>query len=270
MDFFRSNTEDKMVDIHSHILPGVDDGPESMEESIQMLINSVESGVDTVVATSHLLPGEYMKPTSLINQLTQELQENAKQENILIKIVKGRECYLTPEIYDYEKDPKNLSINNKKYLLTEMPFGEIPDYVNEMIFELQVKGIVPIIAHVERYFDVISNPNRILELIHSGCIIQVNAGSFFGKYGQKAKATAKILMEHKMIHVIASDMHSSNSLTLGEAFTEIENMVGKEEATKLFEVRPRAIVEGKTFSIPEPIEYQRKTFRNLWGLLKSR
>jgi len=254
-----------MVDIHSHILPGIDDGSESIEESIEMLINAAGSGVDTIVATPHLLLGEYMTPTNLVNQLIQELQEKANQENIPIQVIKGRECYLSPETFEYEKELDNLTIaNNGKYMLVELPFGEIPRYVNDVIYQLRVKGIIPIIAHVERYFDIIIDPNRILEFIESGCIIQVNGGSFFGKYGHKSKETAEILLEHKMIHVIASDMHSSESLALGEAFQEILDMVGEKEAMNMFDARPRAIVKGELISTPEPIEYRRRTFRSFW------
>ena len=257
----------KMVDIHSHILPGVDDGSGSIEESIEMLINAVKSGVDTIVATPHLLPGSYVAPTSLVNQLTEELQEKAEQKNIPIQIIKGRECYLSPETFEYEKDLDKLTIaDGGKYMLVEFPFREIPRYVDNIIFELRTKGIVPIIAHVERYLDIIVNPNRIIQFIQNGCVIQVNAGSFLGNYGHKSKKTAEILLEYKMIHLIASDMHTSNSLALGEAFQKILDMVGEKEAMNMFEVRPRAIIKGELISIPELIEYRRKTFRNFWGL----
>lgn len=256
-----------MVDIHSHILPGIDDGPESIEESIEMLLNASKSGVDTIVATPHLLPGEFMATSALINQVTQELQEKAKQENIRIQIIGGRECYLSPETFEYEEKLERLTIaNNGRYMLVELPFGEIPRYVNDIIYQLRTKGIIPIIAHVERYFDIIVNPNRILKFIQNGCIIQVNAGSFLWRYGRKSKETAEILLEHKMIHLIAADMHSSSSFTLGEVFQKIVDMAGKKEAMNLFDVRPRAIVKGELISIPEPIEYTRKTFRNFWGL----
>jgi len=259
-----------MVDIHSHILPGIDDGPASIEESIEMLVNTVQSGVDTIVATPHLYPGEYMEPTNLVRQLTQQLQEKADQQNIPIQVIMGRECYLSPEIYLYEKDPKKLTIaNNGKYILVEFPFQEIPRYVDELIFELQMKGIVPIIAHVERYFEVVTNPNRLLEFIQAGCIIQVNASSFSGKYGQKSKEIAEILLEHKMVHVIASDIHTSTSFVLGDAFPRILDLVGEKEAHNLFDIRPRAIVQRERIATPEPIEYRRKSFFNLWGLLSK-
>lgn len=257
-----------MVDIHSHILPGIDDGSESIEESIEMLINASKSGVDTIVATPHLLPGEYMAPSSLVTQVTQELQEEAKQEKIPIQIIKGRECYLSPETFQYDKKIEKLTIADAgKYMLIEFPFQEIPRYVDDMIFELRIKGIIPIIAHVERYLDVTIDPNRILKFIQDGCVIQVNAGSFFGRYGQKVKETAEILLEHKMVHVIASDMHTPSSFVLGEAFQKITDLVGEKEAKNMFDVRPRAIVEGKMSSTPEPTEYHRKTFSRIRKLL---
>ena len=260
-----------MVDIHSHILPHIDDGSESMEDSIAMLENSIASGVDAIVATPHLYPGIYMAPTTYRDELLMELREEVKQRQLPIEIISGRESYLSPEIYDYEKELGKLAINDSgKYLLIEFPMQEIPEYAARMIFDIQVQGITPILAHIERYVDIIVNPNLALKYIEIGCLMQVNIGSIFGRYGNRIQQTAEILLAHQMVHIVASDMHSSNSMPLGEGFEALSEIVGLEEASCLVEDRPRAVIENRSVSFPEPLVYRpKRSFRNLWGVFSK-
>jgi len=260
-----------MVDIHSHILPGVDDGAISMDESIEMLKKSANSGVDTIVATPHLMPGRYIAKAKSTDTLISELQEQALHHGVDIKILPGRECHLSPEIFDSEEDLKKITINNAgKYVLAEPPFLEFPDYVEKMIFEFQVRGIIPILAHVERYNEVIRNPGFIYKYIQKDCLTHVNVGSLMGRYGSDVEKTSHILLRHRMVHIVASDMHSPHSMPLGDGFGVVAEIVGREEAMNLLDIRPRAVVEGKSVTIPQPLEYSRKrSIWNLWGLINS-
>jgi protein-tyrosine phosphatase len=259
-----------MVDIHAHIIPGVDDGAESMEDSIAMLQKSAASGVDTIVATPHLMPGSYMVSAEGRDEILLKLQQKVVELDIPIKVLPGRECYLSPEIFEFEKDLKKLTINNAgKYVLVELPFHETPEYVYQIIFDFQMKGITPIIAHVERYHDVIYNPNFVMRFIEKDCLIQVNVGSVLGKYGSDIQKTSHILLRNRMAHIVASDMHTSHSTPLGSGAGIISEIVGAEEKGNLIDRRPRAIIEGRTVVIPEPLEYHPKRgFWNLWGLFK--
>jgi len=260
-----------MVDIHSHILPGIDDGALSVEESIEIIRISADSGVDTIVATPHLMPGRYMVRAKERDKLISELQEQIIQHRIDIQILPGRECHLSPEIFESEEDLKKITVNDAgRYVLVEPPFLEFPDYVDQMIFEFQVRGIIPVLAHIERYVDVIRNPNFTLEYIQKGCLTQVNVGSVVGKYGPDVQKTSHILLHHGMAHIIASDIHSPRSMPLGDGFSIVAEMVGREEAINLFDIRPRAMVNGKIVPILQPLEYHRKrSIWNLWGLLNS-
>ena len=255
-----------MVDIHSHILPLIDDGSCSLDESLVMLKESIHSGVDAIVATPHLLPGSYMAPTEHRDERLRELREEVQRLQLPIEIISGRECYFSPEIYTYEKDLGKLTINdNGKYLLIEAPIQEIPQYVDRMIFDIQVRGITPIIAHAERYYDIIQNPNLTHKYINVGCLIQVNVGSFLGRYGKRIQQTAEILLEHQMVHIVASDMHTQTSMFLGEGFETLSQIVGPEEARCLVEDRPRAVIQNRSVEHPEPLVYHSKrSFKNLW------
>ena len=259
-----------MVDIHAHIIPGVDDGAESMEDSIAMLRKSAVSGVDTIVATPHLMPGSYMVPSEGLDEILLKLRKKVADIDIPIEVLPGRECYLTPEILEFEKDLHKLTVNKAgKYVLVELPFHETPDYVYQIIFDFQMKGITPIIAHVERYHDVIYDPNFVRRFIEKDCLIQVNLGSVLGKYGSDIQKTSHFLLRYRMAHIIASDMHTPHSTPLGRGIESISAIVGVEESRILLDRRPRAIVKGRTVAIPEPLEYQpKRNFWNLWGLLK--
>jgi protein-tyrosine phosphatase len=258
-----------MIDIHAHIIPDVDDGAESMEDSIAMLRKSAASGVNTIVATPHLLPGSYMISTDRQNEILLELKNLVVELNIPIEILPGRECYLTPEIFEFEKDLHKLTINSAgKYILVELPFHDTPDYVYQIIFDFQMKGITPIIAHPERYHDVIYNPNFVRTFIEKDCLIQVNIGSVLGKYGSEVKKTSQILLENRMAHIIASDMHTSHSTPLGSGSDAISEIVGNEESRNLLYRRPKALIEGRALAIPEPLDYRpKRNLWNLWGLL---
>ena len=259
-----------MVDIHSHILPLLDDGSHALEESIVMLQKSIASGVDAIVATPHLYPGRYTASTVDRDQALSELLAEVSQQQLQIEIFPGRECFFAPEMYDYEKDIGKLTItDNGKYLLIESPMGEIPQYVDQMIFDLQIKGITPVIAHAERYHDVIENPNLVHKYIQMGCLIQINVGSLLGEAGSDIQRTAKILLEHRMGHIVASDIHTRMSTPLGEGFETLTEIVGREEGLRLVEERPRAVIENLAVRCLDPLEYRpKKGFRNLWGLLQ--
>jgi protein-tyrosine phosphatase len=259
-----------MVDIHSHILPLIDDGSHSLEESIAMLQRSIASGVNAMVATPHLYPGCYTASTRDRDEMIAALQEEASRRELQIQILPGRECFFSLEIYQYEKDLSKLTIaDGGRYLLIESPMQGIPQSVDEMILGLQANHVTPIIAHAERYLDVIEDANRLHKYIQQGCLIQINIGSLLGKYGKVIQRTAEVLLEHRMGHIVASDMHSRHSIALGEGFDVLSKLVGIDEAKCLVEDRPRAVIQNRPVKRWDPLEYRpRKHFRNLWGLLE--
>ena len=258
-----------MVDIHSHILPQIDDGSQSLEQSIVMLERSIASGVDAIVATPHLYPGYFIASTEQRDEKITELKAEVRRRKLPIEVLPGRECFFNPEIYDYEKDLGKLTIPDRgKYLLIESPMQEIPKYVDQMVFDLQVNGITPIIAHAERYYDVITDPNVLHKYIEAGCLIQINIGSVVGRYGKPIQRTAVILLEHHLGHIVASDMHSPHSMSLGEGLAALSEIVGETEAKRLVDERPRAVIQSGSVGRPDPLTYRpKKHFANLWGLL---
>lgn len=249
-----------MIDIHSHILPKVDDGAKSLSESLQMLRKASEGGVKVIVATPHFIPGLYEVETFHRDELVSQLQELVDSNKIPIQVKAARECYLCQEILEYPEGIRALTYDNQsKYMLVESSLAEISKYAIQTIFEIQVRGIIPIIAHPERYHEAIRDPNIVADYINRGCLTQLNVGSLAGKYGAEVKRTGEILLEHDMIHMIASDIHSPNSYNLADGVASAIKILG-EAAKSLVEEAPQAVLEGKAIATKIPRKYKPKRF----------
>ena len=248
-----------MVDIHCHVLPDVDDGPKRIEDSLGMLRNASKAGVEIIVATPHRFWGPFNVEVTVRDQLVNDLQNAATKNNIDIQIKPGYECYLLPEIYEQDDRLVELTINkNGRYILTELPMYNIPFYAETVILALKDRGIIPVIAHPERNMAIAKNPNILLNYLLKGCIAQLNTGSVLGYYGKTIQETARILLQHNLVHLVASDMHSITSSPMSKAFPVVGTLVGLEKASDMFNVVPRRVVMGEDFDKDEPLPYEPK------------
>ncbi len=245
-----------MVDIHSHILPGIDDGAKNIQESLIMLKNAFNAGVKIIVATPHLIGKLSDEDVKKRNELINETQAIANKNGINIQIKSGYECYISPELNDLGKKIFDLTINeNQKYLLLEFPMQNIPNFVDETLTNIINLGITPIIAHPERNIGIMNNSRILLDFIEKGCLAQLNAGSILGHYGRIVKDTAKTLLKHNFIHVVASDIHSTSLSVLPKAFSAISEFIGLDKTSKMFDEIPHKIVIGENFDKETPISY---------------
>jgi len=251
-----------MIDIHCHILPGVDDGPTKMKETLNMLAIARKSGVETIIATPHLLRGVNDERIALCNELVRVLPKIASDAGIKIQIKRGFECYISPEFADEKIDLTDLTLNNNgKYILIELPMNGIPVFTKNVFNNLKNKGITPIIAHPERNMMINENPNILCDFISDGCIAQLNVGSILGRYGKEIRQTARILLSHGLVHVLASDMHSALSPMMKHALSSIVAVVGFDEALQISEKIPYNILMGEDFDRVAPIPYEPKKRR---------
>lgn len=158
-----------MMDIHSHILPGIDDGANSIEETLIMVRQLHEAGFDTLIATPHVMEGNmYLSPEEIL-AATEQVRECISEAGIPVKILPGAENYIFPEMAKWVCEGKLLTLGNtKKYLLVELPLLEIPLYTDHVFFELQVNGITPVLAHPERYRVLGDKPERLLDWARGG------------------------------------------------------------------------------------------------------
>ncbi len=252
----------EMIDLHSHILHGMDDGAETIEGSLQMCRASQRDGIQTIVATPHILPGIYDNNRSTILAKVQELRAALNQSAIRnlqspVEILPGADVHFSFDLLQRYEKKEIVTVNDQgQFLMVEFEFQGIPYQSEEVLFQLLAKGIIPIISHPERNFEIGQRPRRYYEMIRMGCLGQVTAMSLTGKFGPEVKRVAEKLLAHRLIHFIASDAHSINGRppVLSAGVRAAEKIVGKGEAQKMVTEYPQAILEGQRPNVPEPIE----------------
>jgi protein-tyrosine phosphatase len=203
-----------VIDIHNHILPGLDDGPKNWDEMILLAKQAVQTGITDVVATPHHkhLHKKHLYENSPLNiiSLVKEANQLLIQENIPLKIYPGIEFHLHEHVlHDLEENLKDfLTLNNTgKYMLMEPPAHHLPEYTEEVFDRLLKKGFIPIIAHPERNRIIRRNPSILYNWVKNGVRVQVTAGSITGMHGKRLKNFSLHLLDHELVHFIASDAH---------------------------------------------------------------
>lgn len=253
-----------MIDIHCHILPGLDDGAADRDEALNMCRLAVEDGIKTIVATPHQLDGLYDVTVPQINEAVTDLRQLLRQHNIPLEILPGGEVCVNPQLPDFFKEKQIMAIaGDTPYLLLEMPHEVIPRGLKDFLFNLQLQGIKPIISHPERNFEVQNDLTIMSEVVAMGNVLQVTSGSFTGVFGEKAEECVFKLLERKLVHVVASDAHSSERRlpVLSKARKIIADELGDDEAEEFFSTRPQQIVHGEDVYLPEP---KTKRFGSRW------
>lgn len=196
-----------MVDIHSHILPGLDDGASSMEEAVSMAELSAASGMNHVTATSH---GNYYDYTlEEYWEVFTELQSILEYREIPVKLYPGMEIFLDEDVLSLIKKDRLLTLNHTDYLLVEFPFDENPENVCRRIAELQEENFRIVLAHPERFFFIQKEPELACYLAEQGCVLQVNQNSILGDFGGKCQKLALQMLDEGMAGVIATDAHDT-------------------------------------------------------------
>lgn len=198
-----------MIDIHSHIIPGVDDGAKDMDTAMSMLRAAEKDGTETIIATPHFWYGYYENNYQDIVQNVQKLSSIAKECGINISILPGAEIFLDRHTLELYKAGTIRGLNNTKYLLLELPMDRLPKDAFESIYELKLLGAEIIIAHPERYVYIIEKPSTINDFLDEGYYFQINTGSISGIFGKEIKKTAEILLKHHIPSFIASDAHTN-------------------------------------------------------------
>lgn len=236
-----------MVDLHTHILPGIDDGAKTMDDALQMARMAANDGVTTVVATPHAYWEGAVNGDPVITSGVAELTQAIEAEGISLRIVPGAEVPIEKHLVSKLERHPNWTIGGQNvYLLLEPPWGPIPDYSDALVSELMERGITPIIAHPERSPDLQAHPALLDGFISLGALTQVTANSILGRHGSTAKNMALKLLKSGKVHVISSDSHNckNRAPVLAEARQEVESLLGAETGFRLFEQNPQRIVDG--------------------------
>lgn len=196
-----------MLDIHSHILFGVDDGAKDLEESKTLLLTAAREGISEIIATPHLDPTYQTSREVILDRVTQ-LQALATEHNLPIQIFPGQEVRLYDQLVTDLKAGKLVTLKDKhEFLLVEFPQSHAPGYADHIFYDMQLLGVTPILVHPERNNDLIKKPELAKHYQNNGVLMQVTAGSFLGKFGKASKKSAMALLSNDLVDFIASDAH---------------------------------------------------------------
>ena len=212
-----------MIDIHTHVIPCVDDGSPNLETSIAMIKHEISIGVDTIICTPHHIYTRYEKSVKEIKANFQLLKEAVEKENLPIKLYLGQEIYFTHKenILQMLKEGKLLTLNNTNRVLLEFSFHREPEDLLDIIYNFNVNGYEVIIAHVERYEWM--TYQKVVALRSEGALIQINSDSYLGYTSWKEKRFVRKLLKNNLVDYVASDTHSFRPSTLDKSYKKIKN-----------------------------------------------
>ena len=248
-----------MIDIHTHVLPGVDDGSESMDMSLDMLSIAAQSGVHTLVATPHCnIPDEYDNyADEELSARWDALRSAVSEAEIPIRLCRGMEIFATEDLPELLDQRRVWTLNDTDYFLIEFSFGEDPDFCRHILRRCSERGYRPIIAHPERYFFLQDYPQIAYEWCTAGYGLQLNKGSPLGRFGPAVRDTAINLLNHGLIACMASDAHHPyrRSTHMGEIRRFLEETYGEDCMYLLLEENPARILRGGDLLGFEPIPF---------------
>ena len=232
-----------MIDFHSHILPGIDDGSRSIEQTIRMLKEAKEAGFTKIISTSHYIEGYYESDEAERTELLNEVQKNISG----IELYLGNEIYITNNMIDLIQNKQASTINNSKYVLFEFPLSAKSMNDKEVVYRLIENGFVPVIAHPERYSYVQDNPEYIEELAEMGALFQANYGSIIGMYGKKAEKTLKKLLKNDLIRFFGSDSHRIDQVytKMPKILKKLHKVLSDEEIEEFTVINPQKVLNNE-------------------------
>lgn len=237
-----------MIDIHNHILPALDDGAETIEDSLGIIGQLVSAGFKTLIATPHVLEGrEYLSPEEILDAVRQ-VQLRTDEAGIPVEILPGAENYIFPAMGKWAGEGKLMTLGNTgKYLLLELPMLEIPQYTEKVFFDLQVEGLIPVLAHPERNKGLIDRPELLLEWARKGVLFQLNLRSLRGRYGPQSQELAERMLRGKLVHFIGSDAHrpSQKDAVYPEALESLQEVAGEDRFREVTLKNPQVILAGE-------------------------
>lgn len=236
---------DKKIDIHTHVLFGVDDGAKTIEDSLAVIDYLKSIGIYDIVLTSHYIKDtKYQSKVADRNKLLKELKSKVLDKDVNLYL--GNEVFMCDEVVDLYNKKEVTTLNKSRYMLVELPLGNYFRNYQNVLCEMLDAGIIPIMAHPERYKFIQKDKKKIKEMLEYGCLLQVNVDSLIGKYGKDAKKIAKWLLKKDLVTFVATDTHKvSNIKDLEKAYKKLKKIVGNDRYTKLIYDNPKCVLDNK-------------------------
>ncbi|MGJ0507138.1 MAG: tyrosine-protein phosphatase [Methylocystis sp.] len=243
-----------MIDLHSHILPGIDDGAPDIATSLSMARAWVADGVSTVACTPHILPGLFPNTGPDIRQAVIQLQDRLDDAGIALKLVPGADNHVTPNFVDGLRRGHLLSLADSRYVLVEPPHHTAPPRLEDLFFNIMAAGYTPILTHPERLTWIESEYDLIVSLATRGVWMQITAGALTGSFGRSPRYWGERMLCEGLVHILATDAHNiaSRPPVLSQGLAYAARLVGDEEAERLAKTRPLAVLENRPPSSVAP------------------
>ncbi len=244
-----------MIDLHNHLLPGIDDGAKKVEETLESLRIARRDGVRVVVATPHMKPGVYDNSRETILQRVAMVREAARGDEAEgVTLLPGAEVYFTADLAARARAGELMTVGDRgRHILLELPYQQVPMHVDDSIFQLRLLGITPLMAHPERVAYYLEDIERVAASVRLGALTQVTACSLTGRFGDKARQFALAMLERNLIHVLATDSHDVRYRPpiLSEAVKTAAAIVGEARALRMVQDTPQAILDGMDVEVLE-------------------
>ena len=248
-----------MIDIHSHFLPDVDDGAANLTEAVAMVRMAVANGTKRIITTPHFnvnSPGT-KAGLDFRRDVYQRFREAVTSEKLLVDVYFGCELYAASNTDFLLEHGIYATLAGSRYLLVEFDFSSRPEYIRDVLASVAARGLIPVLAHPERYIRIQADQPSIYDWVLSGCVIQVNNGSLVGEFGRDSFLCANSLMRHGLVHVVASDAHSARERTpdLSRVYSFIAENYSREMADMLLSINPGLIIDDKHIKKAAPRPY---------------
>lgn len=246
-----------MIDLHSHILPGVDDGAPDLETSLAMARMAVDDGIRVMAATPHFLPGVYENESQDIRQRVADLQQVLQDQGIPLDIVSGSDAHIRPDFPACLREGRVLTINDSRYVLFEPSHVTVSPRMDDLLFNVLASGFVPILTHPERLRWIEHNYDLMLKLVDLGVLMQITCGSLTGRFGQRPQYWAQRMLAEGKVHILATDAHDTQRRppSMASSFDLARAELGLDEAKNLMLIRPAMILDNEPASSLPPLPH---------------
>ena len=259
-----------MIDIHTHLLPGFDDGARNIAEAVEMAFQARDDGIEAAIATPHILePGRPHREEILA--AVAEMRAIFAERGVNLDLFPGAEILIDPALPELLAEGRLMTICDAgRHLLLELPLAEMPRYTESVVFELLTLGVTPILAHPERNRDLARDPRLLHRLVERGCLVQLSTGSIRGRFGREAERAARAFLREDLVHFLGTDAHGADHRRplMAAAAAKAAEICGPEKARALVEENPRRLLDGLPIPSSGPESRRSTKARGVLGFFR--